>query len=211
MLPKIDNLQIAFVSRSCASFWYTLDIFRFFRFKTVVCKRSKGFCKRKLHTKAKKMDFHELQLSTANALNLRYTLPSGQCFRWKPLNDDIWRGVMNQTIVTLRQKSPESLEFATEPKIDPSVFKPILLDYFRLDSVDLESLFKIWGTSQPQDTGPNDINRTFAEVSVSRFGLRLIRQEPYECTFSFICSQNNNIKRISGMIDRLCKVRKTKP
>lgn len=204
-----ENLNFRF-SQSYAPFRYTLDIVRLIRSKIVFSKRSEGFSRRNLHSKAKRMDFHEMKLSSANALNLRYTLPSGQCFRWKPLKEDTWRGVMNQTIVTLRQTSPESLEFATEPKIDPSVFKPILLDYFRLESVDLESLFKSWGTSQSKDIGANDINRTFAEVSVSRFGLRLIRQEPYECTFSFICSQNNNIKRISGMIDRLCKVRKTK-
>ncbi|RLN70993.1 hypothetical protein BBJ28_00002493 [Nothophytophthora sp. Chile5] len=34
-------------------------------------------------------------------------------------------------------------------------------------------------------------------------GLRIIRQEPVECLFSFICSSNNNIARIQGMVDNL--------
>ena len=35
-------------------------------------------------------------------------------------------------------------------------------------------------------------------------GARLLRQPPAECLFAFICSSNNNVKRIAGMVDRLC-------
>lgn len=34
-------------------------------------------------------------------------------------------------------------------------------------------------------------------------GLRIIRQDPVECLFSFICSSNNNIPRITQMINKL--------
>eukprot|EP00644_Phytophthora_capsici_P003311 jgi/Phyca11/541825/estExt2_Genewise1Plus.C_PHYCAscaffold_70762 len=34
-------------------------------------------------------------------------------------------------------------------------------------------------------------------------GMRIIRQDPVECLFSFICSSNNNIARIQGMVDKL--------
>ena len=36
-------------------------------------------------------------------------------------------------------------------------------------------------------------------------GIRVFNQEPYEALISFIISQNNNIKRISGIIERLCE------
>jgi len=35
-------------------------------------------------------------------------------------------------------------------------------------------------------------------------GVRLLRQDPVETLFTFICSSNNNIQRISVMVDKLC-------
>jgi N-glycosylase/DNA lyase len=34
-------------------------------------------------------------------------------------------------------------------------------------------------------------------------GVRVVRQEPLECLISFICSSNNNIGRITLMLDKL--------
>src|SRR5690606_31706145 len=31
------------------------------------------------------------------------------------------------------------------------------------------------------------------------------RQDPFECLMSFICTSNNNIGRICGMLERLCR------
>ena len=42
------------------------------------------------------------------------------------------------------------------------------------------------------------------EASQQNRGIRILRQEPFETLISFIISQNNNIKRIAGIIDRLC-------
>ena len=36
-------------------------------------------------------------------------------------------------------------------------------------------------------------------------GIRVFNQEPFEALISFIISQNNNIKRISGIVARLCE------
>lgn len=37
-----------------------------------------------------------------------------------------------------------------------------------------------------------------------RSGARMLRQDPVECLFQFICSSNNHISRIHGMVSRLC-------
>lgn len=36
-------------------------------------------------------------------------------------------------------------------------------------------------------------------------GIRILRQEPWEALCTFIISQNNNIKRIKGIVERLCE------
>ena len=32
----------------------------------------------------------------------------------------------------------------------------------------------------------------------------MMRQDPTECLFQFICSSNNHISRIHGMVSRIC-------
>lgn len=47
-----------------------------------------------------------------------------------------------------------------------------------------------------------------AELLLSVFppaGARVLRQDPVECLFEFICSSNNHISRIHGMVERLCR------
>jgi 3-methyladenine DNA glycosylase/8-oxoguanine DNA glycosylase len=35
--------------------------------------------------------------------------------------------------------------------------------------------------------------------------VRVLRQDPVECLFQFVCSSNNHISRIHGMVERLCR------
>jgi N-glycosylase/DNA lyase len=44
----------------------------------------------------------------------------------------------------------------------------------------------------------------FAALAPYLLGARLLRQDPCECLFAFICSSNNHVQRIAGMVERLC-------
>ncbi|KAK0560998.1 8-oxoguanine glycosylase ogg1 [Tilletia horrida] len=44
----------------------------------------------------------------------------------------------------------------------------------------------------------------FAKHSPRFTGLRMLRQDPWECLCAFICSSNNNIARIGQMVSKLC-------
>lgn len=72
----------------------------------------------------------------------------------------------------------------------------LLKDYFQL-GVDLPKMTELWCQSDP----------TFQALVAARpkiKGIRVLRQEPLETLMAFICSSNNNIARISSMVEKLC-------
>lgn len=69
-----------------------------------------------------------------------------------------------------------------------------LRQYLQLD-VSLAQLYSHWSS----------VDSHFQEVAQKFQGVRLLQQDPIECLFSFICSSNNNIARITGMVERLCQ------
>ncbi|XP_010740384.3 N-glycosylase/DNA lyase [Larimichthys crocea] len=70
----------------------------------------------------------------------------------------------------------------------------MLRDYFQLN-VKLGDLYEEWGAADPHF-------KCIADVFT---GVRMLRQDPTECLFSFICTSNNHISRIQGMVERLCQ------
>ena len=70
----------------------------------------------------------------------------------------------------------------------------VLSDYFNLE-VDLAQLAQHWASRDPH----------YAFVNQHLFGCRMLRQDPVECLFQFICSSNNHISRIHGMVNYLCR------
>lgn len=144
-------------------------------------------------------------------LNLSLTLTTGQNFRWRKLsNADEWIGVVdNLYVVSLTQK-PDQINYkilntdhvlqnssflknkSNFDKIDCK-FKDLLSRYFNLD-IDITDLYSKWSE--------NDSN--FARISSKFNGIRLLHQDFEENLYSFICSSNNNISRISKMVEALC-------
>lgn len=56
------------------------------------------------------------------------------------------------------------------------------------------SLNSIWDEFRAAD-------QRFAELALYLEGARVLRQDPLECLIQFICSSNNNIQRITKMVD----------
>ncbi|GAA0175451.1 DNA metabolism protein [Lithospermum erythrorhizon] len=56
------------------------------------------------------------------------------------------------------------------------------------------SLSELWGEFKAND-------ERFAELAECFPGVRVLRQDPLECLIQFICSSNNNISRITKMVD----------
>ncbi|KDR07858.1 N-glycosylase/DNA lyase isoform X2 [Zootermopsis nevadensis] len=82
----------------------------------------------------------------------------------------------------------------TKTRSDQSSLEDDLLrKYFRLD-VSLEEHYAQWSKKDPH----------FMEAAEKFTGVRILSQDPIENLFSFICSSNNNIARISSMVEKLC-------
>lgn len=119
-------------------------------------------------------------------LNLKQTLFCGQCFRFKEIGDNIFEGIALNKYVRLRQLEKGIEIEAAEEDL------PFWKGYFDLD-LDYDMLMERFC-----------LDATLKKACEGR-KIRVLKQEPFETLISFIISQNNNIKRITGIIDRLCE------
>ena len=123
-------------------------------------------------------------------LDLASTLESGQAHRW--LKESQWyHGVIFNNLVLLKQTSL-GIEFHSSPD-DEERFEPLLRDYLRLQD-DLGEIYRCINIDQ----------RISSAIDRYR-GMRLLRQEPWECLIAFICSANSNIPRISATMETLAR------
>ncbi|MBQ9354987.1 MAG: DNA-3-methyladenine glycosylase 2 family protein [Clostridia bacterium] len=120
--------------------------------------------------------------------DLAMTLDCGQAFRWKEDNG-VWSGVAFGKSLKI-SKENESIVFFDTSKED---FENIWSDYFDF-SRDYGKII--------DDIKSDEILKKASDFG---YGIRILNQEPFETLCSFIISQNNNIPRIKGIIDRLCK------
>ena len=113
-------------------------------------------------------------------INFDYSINSGQVFLWEKI-DTKWYGIDGKRILVLEdsQKFKKNMKYET--------------DFFRLD----DNFEKI----------SNDLkNDNHVRNSLKMFpGLRLLRQNPFQCYISFIVSSNSNIPNIKSRLQNLCR------
>ena len=131
-----------------------------------------------------------LSLQVPHPLDLVVTLESGQAFRWHRRGE--WSyGVVQGNLLGLKQDG--SRIEARSSLSSPERVEALLRDYLRLDD-DLEAICSAINTD------------SYMAVSIDRYpGLRILRQDPWECLVSFICSANSNIPRISWTMNTLSR------
>ena len=130
------------------------------------------------------------------------TLTMGQCFNWKqisviPLDNKVegyWTGTLFNLPLIVRQLSHTTEFTCLVPlsQIESTNLQEQLVVYFQTQQ-SLLPLYEQW----TQNCHRMSIIASFLP------GVRVLRQEPWECLVSFICSSNNNIARITLMLDKL--------
>ena len=129
-----------------------------------------------------------LQIFEARDYDLAATLNSGQAFRWHA-HQNGWVGIIGRRWVRL-ESGDNSITVLSEAQVSDWGW---LRDYLQLD-VDLESVLATFPADEPMR----------AAMAACR-GLRLLRQEPWECLASFILSSTKQIVQIRQMISLLCE------
>jgi N-glycosylase/DNA lyase len=115
-------------------------------------------------------------------LNLDVTLCCGQVFRWEKRRE-WWYGVVGGRVLKVRQDE-DVLDFQ-------NVEAGFVRHYFSLDH-DLQRIGREIGKD------------SHVKAALKQFwGLRLIRQEPWECLISFICATYKSVAAIRQMLLRL--------
>lgn len=130
-----------------------------------------------------------MQIQDVTDFSLKYTLESGQSFRWNRI-DNAYYGVVEGRILKISQEGT-LLYVESSTDEDEVSFVPYLRQY-----LDIE----------------RDVPKILAEVNSDAYmrraieklwGMRILNQELWETVASFILSQNNNVPRIRGIIRRL--------
>lgn len=125
----------------------------------------------------------EFTMGLESPFSLEYTLESGQAFRWQK-KGEWWYGVASGGVLKIKQEG-DSLVCISGSDLLGSAF---VRSYFRLD-VELE---KVLSSIMKDETVTHAVQKFY--------GLRLIRQERWECLASFVLATNSNIPRIRKMI-----------
>lgn len=120
--------------------------------------------------------------------DLAATLSSGQAFRWRLL-DGGWEGIVGERWVRLTQHPDGIAAHTAVPVMDWTWLR----DYLQVD-VDLDAVLLSFPDDEPMRA-----------AALACRGLRLLRQEPWECLASFILSSTKQIVQIQQIIALLCE------
>ena len=106
---------------------------------------------------------------------------------WGVHNAKEWIGPLGNRVISIRETSTTTLFRVLYGPTEG--VKEYLHQYFRLETP-LAPLYEEWSNQ----------DKRLARIAKAIPGVRILRQDPLECTFSFICSTNNNIPRITKIL-----------
>ena len=113
-------------------------------------------------------------------IDVENSINSGQVFLWKK-NETNWYGVNGQDILQVDKNG----------KINS--YQNLKADFFR-ESDDIEKIIKSISKDKT------------VKMAVKKYqGLRILRQDPFQCLISFIVSSNSNIPKIKYCLENISK------
>lgn len=123
-------------------------------------------------------------------LSLPLTFPTGQTFRWRQTGPLQYTGVVGSHLISLKHLPNGDVSYCLHNSASEADARLSIEDFLNVGI----SLSQLWGVFSASDS-------RFAELASYLAGARVLRQDPLECLIQFLCSSNNNIKRITKMVD----------
>ncbi len=132
-------------------------------------------------------------LKNPDSFNLEHIFECGQCFRWNKQGDNTYLGVAEKYVIRLEKKNKDIIFKGNKTK--NSKFKNLeeFVEYY----FDLNTDYSKYKEKLSKVDNYLDESIKFGE------GIRILKQDVWECIISFIISANNNIPRIKKIIERI--------
>ena len=126
-----------------------------------------------------------------NDFNLRDTLMSGACFRATLESDGSFTNILSDRVINIRQINDELVVESNKM----NNLSDVIREYF-----DLNRDYNIINKKLIQ------VDPSLKDVIECCRGYHILNQNQFEMCISYIISQNNNVKRISASINKLCEL-----
>lgn len=139
-----------------------------------------------------------MEIIVQQPVDLEHTFSCGQAFRWREENGWYY-GLIGDLLVRMKKKAATYpartiLEIGHPEGADPRKVKESVWSLLRLDD-DYNKVIKAISEDE------------YIREAVAAYpGLRLLRQDPWECLISYLCSAMANICQISANIERICRL-----
>lgn len=129
-------------------------------------------------------------IENQDSFNITHIFECGQCFRWNRIDENTYIGVIKGAVIKVKQEENKII-FTGNSEKD---FKDTINYYFDLNTNYTEYKNKL-----------SNIDAFMEESIKFGDGIRILKQDLWECIISFIISANNNIPRIKKIIERISK------
>lgn len=136
------------------------------------------------------MQKQEYILEKYDSFELNHIFECGQCFRWNLEEDGTYIGVIKNAVIKVN-KVNDKIIFSG---ICEGNLKKIVTEYFDMNTNYLEIKNKL-----------SKVDKHLQRSIKFGEGIRVLKQDLWECIISFIISANNNIPRIKKIIEKISK------
>ena len=126
-----------------------------------------------------------------DSFNLNHIFECGQCFRWEKQIDDSYIGIIEDTVLRVAIKNKK---LAVEGITKKEDIKEFLIEYFDLNN-DYSAI----------KSRLSNVDQNLKTSIEYGYGIRILKQNLFECIISYIISANNNIPRIKKIINNISK------